>query len=95
MPVVITGTEVERGPHRWRARTSGLDGDGPEDKVLVIEFSGNLATLPGLRGHRLDISELRQGCSLVNQAWIPATGSFPCQVQRGMTHVIIVSFAAA
>lgn len=36
MPAVILGTEVERGPARWRAQTSGFDAEGPADRTLVI-----------------------------------------------------------
>lgn len=92
MPVVILGTEMERGPLRWRAKTSGLQGEGPADKTLVIELNGNLSRLAGLHGNTLNVAELRQDCILTRQDWIPTEGIFPCSVRLGGTSSVVVVF---
>jgi hypothetical protein len=93
MPVVILGTEMERGQPKWRARTSGLEGEGPVDKTLIIEFTGNLNKLPGFNGRSLNMAELRQDCVLVRQDWIPAEGIFPCSVRVGTTSSVVVDLS--
>lgn len=80
MPAEILGTEVERGPARWRAQTSGFDAEGPDDKTLVISFNGNRAKIPGFDGRSLNIAELREACTWARLDWIPATGIFRCSV---------------
>lgn len=80
MPAVILGTEVERGPARWRAQTSGFDAEGPADRTLVIQFNGNRTKIPGFDGRSLNIAELREVCTWARQDWIPAEGIFQCSV---------------
>ena len=92
MPAVILGTQMERGPIKWRAVTSGLDGAGPGDKTLVIKFDGDLAALAGFDGRSLDIAEFRQSCSLAKQDWIPLDGIFPCTTSLGAASSISVAF---
>lgn len=91
MPVVIEGTLMERGPIRWRAVTSGLQGAGPADKTLVIR--SDTAALPGLHGTMLNIAEFREGCSMSRQEWVPAEGKYQCKVVPGTQFQITVSFA--
>ena len=92
MPAVILGTQMERGPIKWRAVTSGLDGSGPNDKTLVIQFDGDPAALAGFTGRSLDIAEFRQSCSLAKQGWIPLEGIFPCAMTLGATPTVSVTF---
>ena len=92
MPAVILGTQMERGPVKWRVVTSGLEDAGPGDKTLVIQFDGELAALDGFSGHSLDIAEFRQSCSLARQDWIPAEGVYPCATRLGSTHSVSVTF---
>lgn len=93
MPVVIFGTEMERGSIKWRAVTTGLEGDGPTDKTLAIKFVGDLARISGLNGQFLSIAEFRQTCSLAIQDWIPSEGIFQCSLTAGMTNLITVRFS--
>lgn len=92
MPVVILGTQMERGPVRWSVVTSGLEGVGPADKTLVIKFQGNPAELAGFNGNELNIADFRQNCSLAKQDWIPEEGVFRCSLSVGMPPYITVSF---
>jgi len=92
MSAAILGTQMESGHIKWRAKTSNLKGAGPEDSILVVEFQGDPTALPGFDGNGLDIAELREACSLVQQDWIPHKGVFQCTVGVGMPMSVTVAF---
>lgn len=83
MPAVLIATQMERG-FKWRPKFTGIDGDGPADRTLVIELDGHPRDLPGLRGSTLDIAVLAAETTLVRQTWIPPTGEYPCEVRPSL-----------
>lgn len=68
---------------KWRALTANISGDGPADRILVIQFDGDLRVLSGFDGQMLDVARLAEDCPLLKQQWIPAIGVFPCSVSPG------------
>lgn len=76
MPAVYIATMMDAGNVKWRPRSSeGLGEDGPSDRTMVIDFSGNVAALPYLTkasyGDVLDIRALARDVDILfNKEWL-------------------------
>ncbi len=92
MSAVILGTQMDSGHIKWRPETSNVKGYGPDDKTLVVKFTGDPAALPGFDGTTLNIAQLREACGLAQQDWIPNEGVFQCTVEIGKPTSVTVAF---
>lgn len=92
MPAVIFVTEMERGLLKAALQRGELQGEGPTDRTLVIEYDGDPKRMPGLHDFRLDIGQFAAACPAVRQLWIPQSGSFPARITPGRQIVVTVTF---
>lgn len=63
MPAVYIGVMMESGDIKWRPKFSaGLSDEGPEDKHLIIDFTGHMTSLPWVTltsyGYAIDLNAL-------------------------------------
>lgn len=94
MPAIIIGTQMEKGPTKWRHGVS-LPEEGPADGLLVIEFHGDPWAIPGFKGDVLDIAALRDACPLAATNWIPLQGDLKCKAQLGVPARISIPLSQA
>jgi len=75
MPAILEATQMERGPLKSRLRYS-VPAEGPPDRVLIIHFSGDYRSVPGIGDGLIDVAEFAQACPGISMPWIPKTGTF-------------------
>jgi hypothetical protein len=80
MPAMYIATMMESRHITWRPKfTSGLSDEGPDDKRLIIEFSGSLSEVPWLiatsDSYDVDLEALSKSVpELFDKKWLRAQG---------------------
>lgn len=91
MPAVYLGTQMDDGSLKWRPKFStGIIDEGPEDKRLVLELSGNpldLLALPWVTkipsGYAVDLDMLADSVSIFEKKWLRGQGLRKAQLRLG------------
>jgi len=80
MPAHYIATMMASGDINWRSKfTSGLSNDGPDDKRLIIDFFGNIKSVPWITvasyGYVADLNVLVDNVPvLFDKKWIRGKG---------------------
>ena len=97
MPAVFIGTMMEAKNIKWRPKfTSGLSEEGPEDKLLIIEFSGTLSNLswviPASYGYAIDLNALASSApGLFGKKWLTDKGLRKADISEISHHNYLIN----
>lgn len=96
MPAYFIATMMESGHISWRPRfTTGLSDDGPDDKRLIIEFSGRIKNVPWINissyGYTVDMDSLVDTVpTLFDKNWIRGKGLKKADIRPGSADSFVI-----
>lgn len=96
MPAYYLATMMASRDIKWRPKfTSGLTDDGPDDKRLIIEFSGDIKNIPWITiasyGYAININILVNDVPILfDKNWLRGKGLRKANITKGSENTFVI-----